>query len=225
MTEAFRPSSVKPSAKQPRPEAVAGSEAPEQTRERILSAALALFYDKGYRGTSLSAIAREVGISAPALYWHFSSKRDICFAAVHDELRRFSYALTPSAEEPTPDARLGQFVRTYVLLKLRQNERLKEPGALGAYRQLREALSRKQQEKLDAIQRQLYDLLHEILAFGRREGVFRFGDAAATSFAIITMCEYVFAWVRPGGRLSAAAIADLYRDLVLSMVGVSAAAK
>lgn len=223
MTEAFRPPSAKTSAKQSRPEAIAAAEPPEQTRERILSAALALFYDKGYRGTSLSAIAREVGISAPALYWHFSSKRDICFAAVHDELRRFAYALTPSAQEPTPDARLGQFVRTYVLLKLRQNERLKEPGALGAYRQLREALTGKQQEKLDAIQRQLYDLLHQILIAGEREGNFRFGDVTATSFAIITMCEYVFAWVRPGGRLSAATVADLYKDLVLSMVGASAA--
>jgi AcrR family transcriptional regulator len=201
------------------------AEAPEQTREKIVSAALALFYDKGYRGTSLIAIAKEVGISAPALYWHFSSKREICFAAVHDELRRFAYALTPSAEELTSDARLGQFVRTYVLLKLRQNERLKEPGALGAYRQLRDALTRKQQETLDRLQRQIYDLLHEILVSGQREGLFRFGDVTATSFAIITMCEYVFTWVRPGGRLSPPAVADLYRDMVLALVGCSASGK
>lgn len=194
-------------------------EPPEQTREKILAAALPLFYDKGYRGTSLNAIAKEVGISAPALYWHFSSKRDICFAAVHDELRRFSYALMPSGKENAPDLRLGQYVRTYVLLKLQQNERLKEPGALGAYRQLYDALSKKQQQQLDVIQRQIYQLLNQILEAGLARGVFRFGDLTATSFALITMCEYVFAWAHPQGRLGASAVADLYKDLALAMVG------
>jgi AcrR family transcriptional regulator len=194
-------------------------EPPEQTREKILTAALPLFYDKGYRGTSLNAIAKEVGISAPALYWHFSSKRDICFAAVHDELRRFAYALMPSGQEKAPEIRLGQFVRTYVFLKLQQNERLKEPGALGAYRQLYDALSKKQQQQLDVIQRQIYQLLTGILEAGVGSGTFRFGDLTATSFAIITMCEYVFSWAHPQGRLGASAVADLYKDLALSMVG------
>lgn len=201
------------------PEMPGADEAQEQTRERILAAALPLFYDKGYRGTSLSAIAKEVGISAPALYWHFSSKRDICFAAVHDELRRFSYALMPSGKESAPDLRLGQFVRTYVFLKLQQNERLKEPGALGAYRQIYDALSKKQQQQLDTLQRQIYQLLNKILSAGQSSGIFRFADLTATSFAIITMCEYVFSWAHPQGRLDAPAVADLYKDLALSMVG------
>lgn len=210
---------VKASVKQVVADISTESEAPEQTRQKILNAALPLFYDKGYRGTSLNAIAKEVGISAPGLYWHFKSKRDICFAAVHDELRRFSYALKPSGQESEPDVRLGQFVRMYVFLKLQQNERLKEPGALGAYRQLYDALTKKQQSQLDTIQRQIYDLLSQILSSGIEAGIFRFGDQTATSFAIITMCEYVFSWAHPKGRLTAAAVADLYKDLALSMVG------
>jgi AcrR family transcriptional regulator len=181
-------------------------EASEQTREKILR-----------------AIAAEVGISAPALYWHFASKREICFAAVHDELRHFAYALRPSAHEPTPDAQLAQFVRTYVLLKLQQNGRLKEPGALGAYRQLREALTRKEQGSLDALQHEVYSLLHTILEAGEKVGAFRFEDATATTFAALTMCEYVFSWVRPNGRLAASEVAGIYKDLVLSMVGCRAA--
>lgn len=193
-------------------------ESGDATRERILSAALPIFYDKGYKGTSLAAIAQEVGISAPALYWHFKSKREICFAAVHDELRRFAYALRPSASEPGPLNRLGHFVRSYVLLKLTQNERLKEPGALGAYRQLRDALTGKQQAQLDSLQREIRDILTAILEAGVEKGEFKIADRTATTYAIITMCEYVFSWAHPKGRLTAATIADLYRDLVLSMV-------
>lgn len=199
--------------------AAAPPEAAARTREKILKAALALFYDRGFRGTSLGAIASDAGISAPALYWHFASKRELCFEAVHDELRHFAYALSLSAHEPTPEARLRQFVRTYVILKLRQNERLKEPGALGAYRQLREALTKKQQGALDALQHEVYHLLRTILDAGHTTGTFRFEDTTATTFAILTICEYVFSWVRPAGRLGAADVAAIYQNLVLGMVG------
>ncbi len=138
---------------------------------------------------------------------------------MHNELHRFAYALMPSAHEPTPTARLNQFVRTYVILKLQQSERLKQPGALGAYRQLRDALTKKQQGVLDAMQRGVYALLRGILDAGRASGDFRFDDATATCFAILTMCEYVFSWVHPGGRLSSADVAGLYQKLVLGMVG------
>lgn len=197
---------------------------PDQTRERIVKAAMALFYERGYRGTSLAAIAQELGISAPALYWHFSSKRDICFTAVYEELDRFAYALQPCLQEPTPERQLGQFVRTYVLLKLHQNEWLREPGAVGAYRQLRQAMTPKQRERLDALQRQVYQMLRGILERGREAGLFRFDDLTATSFAIVTLCEYVFSWVQPGGRLAPDAVADIYRGLVLGMVGAPPAA-
>lgn len=190
----------------------------DETRERILSAALLLFYAKGYKGTSLVEIAREVGISAPALYWHFKSKREICFAAVYDELRRFTYALRPSASESSPAQGLAHFVQTYVLLKLAQNKRLKEPGALGAYRQLHDAMTAKQQTKLDALQREAKDILTKVLKEGMDKGTFDVADLTVTTHAIITMCEYVFSWVRPGGRLTASAIAERYRDLAISMV-------
>lgn len=199
-------------------ELVSKPENGDATRERILAAALPLFYDKGYKGTSLAAIAREVGISAPALYWHFKSKRDICFAAVQDELRRFAYALRPSATETDPLTGLGQFVRSYVLLKLGQNERLKEPGALGAYRQLYDGLTAKQRTQLDSLQREVRDTLAKILDAGIAERTFSVPDRTAATYAVITMCEYVFSWAHPGGRLSAAAIADIYRDLVVAMV-------
>jgi AcrR family transcriptional regulator len=51
------------------------------TKELMLQAALALFADKGYEGTSVRDIARSVGLSESVLYAHFSSKGAIFDAA------------------------------------------------------------------------------------------------------------------------------------------------
>ena len=52
------------------------------TRERILDAALDLFIEQGYDKTSLREIAERVGVTKAALYYHFESKEEI-FARSH----------------------------------------------------------------------------------------------------------------------------------------------
>ncbi|MEV0286010.1 MULTISPECIES: TetR family transcriptional regulator [unclassified Kribbella] len=47
------------------------------TSERILEAARILFAARGYRASSMQAIADEVGITKAALYYHFDSKEEI----------------------------------------------------------------------------------------------------------------------------------------------------
>ena len=47
------------------------------TRERIPIVALQLFAEKGYEATSMREIAEQLGITKPALYYHFDSKEAI----------------------------------------------------------------------------------------------------------------------------------------------------
>lgn len=47
------------------------------TKKRIIDAALTLFAENGYNGTSVEQIAEAVGIKAPSLYKHFKGKEDI----------------------------------------------------------------------------------------------------------------------------------------------------
>ena len=56
----------------------------EDTKQKILSAALELFSICGYDAVSVGQIAKTVGIKAPSLYNHFASKRAI-FDALFDE--------------------------------------------------------------------------------------------------------------------------------------------
>ena len=57
---------------------MAKSEIP--TRERIVSAASALFYADGIRGVSVDAVAAKAGITKRTLYYHFESKDDLVAA-------------------------------------------------------------------------------------------------------------------------------------------------
>ena len=47
------------------------------TKERLIKAALELFSENGYEGTSVDQIAKAVGIRAPSIYAHFKGKDEI----------------------------------------------------------------------------------------------------------------------------------------------------
>ena len=48
-----------------------------QRREVIEGAATEVFAERGYRGASMDEIARRAGVTAPVVYDHFASKRDL----------------------------------------------------------------------------------------------------------------------------------------------------
>ncbi len=54
----------------------------ERTRRRLLEIAVRRFADDGYRATSVSAVAREAGVSQAAVYAYFANKEALFDAAV-----------------------------------------------------------------------------------------------------------------------------------------------
>ncbi len=77
-----RRSSVKPNSR---------SRGGDRTRRRILAASLRLFSRNGFHGTSIRGLARSVGLTEAAIYYHFPSKRAIV-QALYEE-RGFTTAL------------------------------------------------------------------------------------------------------------------------------------
>ena len=82
-----------------------GSEtaAAEPPRRQMLAAAIDCFARHGYRGTSIDRIAREVGVTKGALYYHFRDKEDLLFAAVTERVGEFERGVLRDAE-PAKDA-------------------------------------------------------------------------------------------------------------------------
>ena len=76
--------------------ALVAFEQPNVTRERILSAAMCVFAQKGWQKTSLDEIAAAAGMTKGAIYWHFRNKNDLFFALLDARLQRNT---SPVADE------------------------------------------------------------------------------------------------------------------------------
>jgi AcrR family transcriptional regulator len=71
----------------------------EERRGQIVDAALKLVAERGVQGTTLHAIANELGVTHPALYSHFAGRREIMLAALDVLFDRIMAVHRASTEE------------------------------------------------------------------------------------------------------------------------------
>ncbi|MCB0209039.1 MAG: TetR/AcrR family transcriptional regulator [Anaerolineae bacterium] len=57
-----------------------------ETKQQIIAIASELFINNGYERTSLTDIAKQIGITKPAIYYHFESKEALFLAVVNNFL-------------------------------------------------------------------------------------------------------------------------------------------
>lgn len=69
---------------EPRETATSRERAKARRRAALLAAAARLFAERGYSGTSIEELGAAVGVSGPALYKHFTGKREILAAILLD---------------------------------------------------------------------------------------------------------------------------------------------
>ncbi|MGW5401668.1 TetR family transcriptional regulator [Streptomyces sp. NPDC003952] len=79
------------------------TETAPDTRRRILRVSMELFAVHGFHETSLREIAERVGVSKPAVLYHFPGKADILDALVEPMLRDLAAALARAAAAGAPD--------------------------------------------------------------------------------------------------------------------------
>jgi AcrR family transcriptional regulator len=181
--------------------------------ERILRAAIALFRERGYHGSSMRTLARALRMEAASLYYHFAAKQDILFAILDRTLDDLLDGVGRAvAAVDGPLARLRAAVRFHVLFHAhRQHEAFLSHSELRSLTQanLRLVLTRR-----DEYER----VFRGLLSVGARAGVFQVGDVRLTAMAILTMCTGVATWFSDRGRLAPEAIADRYVEMILRSV-------
>ncbi len=90
----------------------------EKTRQSVIDAALKLFGQRGYSGTTLRLIADEAGCSRGPIYWHFANKEEL-----FEEILAYSQVplerlVTSCQNSTTPEATAADFARQWLRLLL-----------------------------------------------------------------------------------------------------------
>lgn len=67
---------------------------PERRRPLVLDAALEVFVERGYRGTSMQAVADAAGVTKPVVYECYPNKDELLLALLDREERRLLAAIT-----------------------------------------------------------------------------------------------------------------------------------
>lgn len=75
------------------------------TKDIILACARDQYLSDGYKGLSMRKIADKAGISATAIYRHFSNKEELFHRLVKKGFAMYTQYLTPALDEPTAEMR------------------------------------------------------------------------------------------------------------------------
>lgn len=188
----------------------------EDSARAIETAALELFAEHGYHGTTLRQIARRGEISPAGIYHHFPAKIDILFSLIHRSLTRMvtttEGAVAAAGDEPLAqlEAAMRAHVAYHVDSQLEAFVGLTELRSFEGRRlAVIVALRRRQQHIFDEI----------VLRIAANEPRVRYPDEV--SRAIVTMGMSVANWYRHGRALSRAEVLDRYVELATVMAGGS----
>jgi AcrR family transcriptional regulator len=97
----------------------------ELSREKILSAAIALFSERGYAGTSVADVCERAGVVKTALYWHFESKEGLLDAALARVAEAWIEQIRANVEEASGvEERCDRFIAGLRWLVVERSETL-----------------------------------------------------------------------------------------------------
>ena len=85
---------------------------PQDTRQRLVDAAMHLFWEKGYQSTSIADVLRAAGANAGSLYHFFPTKQDLLVAV----LEQYRAGIHPMLLEPAWEGVSDPLERVFALL-------------------------------------------------------------------------------------------------------------
>jgi AcrR family transcriptional regulator len=184
-------------------------------REQILARAAALFARRGYAGTSMNDVAEACGVSKAALYHYVRDKEGLlaAIAGAHiDRLGALVDAVLADSAGDDPERRVRRLVEAF----------------LAAY-----ADAQDEHRVLTDDVRFLPEAERARVLDGERRVVAAFADAVAAArpelrrdgldkpltMLLFGMMNWMFTWLRPGGRYTHGDLAPVVADLFFGGLG------
>lgn len=185
-------------------------------QQRLLDAAVEVFAEQGYGGTSTRDIAARAGRSPAAVYVHHPSKEDLLFA-ISERGHRDALACLQAAYDGSSDPieRLHRMVQRFSLWHL-ENVRLARVAQYELH-----ALTPEHREGIVGLRREFHRLIRTALEAGIRDGVFEIHDVHRTAHSLLSLGIDLVRWFDADLDPDMASIATHNADLAVRMVSQS----
>jgi TetR/AcrR family transcriptional regulator, cholesterol catabolism regulator len=156
-----------------------------------------IFRDQGFDATSVSDIARSLGLTKAGLYHHFESKEALLFEIIMfglDTVR--DEVLLPVAQIRDPEERLRELILRHARIITRGR------GAVAHIGDEVRALPPSARKRIERRMRVYLDLVRGAIAELKAAGRLRPIDPTVAAFSVIGMVLWLPRWFRQDGRLT-----------------------
>jgi AcrR family transcriptional regulator len=182
-----------------------------KTAQAIRDQSLKLFAMHGYAAVSMRMIADAVGVQVSALYNHYPTKQALLMDLLVKHMEALLSSWSSFAANPLPPREaLDRFARFHIRYHITRPDEV-----FLSYMELR-SLDRDNFAKLDALRRRYETVLTGILE------ALPVDEPKVSAMAILGMLTGATTWYKPSGRLTAQELEEIYAQLALNCVGLTA---
>lgn len=182
-------------------------------KAEICRTAARIFHERGFDATSVSDLARTLGITKAGLYHYFTSKEELLFEIMTFGLERVNEeVILPAHAIADPEERLRQIVLRHAQISTRAQ------GAVAQLIDETRALPPAARKRVRQAMRVYLNLIRDTLNELRDQGRLRELDVTAAAFSIIGMILWLPKWFHAGGPLTNEQAAVEIANLALSAV-------
>ncbi|MDL4774607.1 TetR/AcrR family transcriptional regulator [Actinomadura xylanilytica] len=179
---------------------------------RILDAAVRLFAERGFDGTSVQGVVEAARVTKGALYHYFGSKDDLLYEIYRPLIARRLADLDRVLAEGLPPAETVRAVLAGLILTT--------AGHIDEAKVFTREMHRLDQRRMHAVRadwRRYHVLFRGLIEDGQARGVFSAAATAETATIVaLGMVDQMPRWYRADGRATAEALAAEVSEFVLA---------
>ena len=179
-------------------------------REKIISVAVELFHEKGYRATSVQDIANKCGVTKAALYYYIQSKEEILWEIFDKTMTTAEQRMEELMNRKMPvEERLKAVVYNHIM-----NVRDEAPYITIFFTE-KAHLPINKQEEINHRRRTYEKKISAIFEQGINEGILKPLPVLPTVYGLLGICNWMYQWYNPHGKFSPEEMANLYSEILL----------
>jgi TetR/AcrR family transcriptional regulator, cholesterol catabolism regulator len=182
----------------------------EARRAEICRTAAQIFRDRGFDASSVSDVARALGLTKAGLYHYYDSKEALLFAIMSFGLDRVrDEVVVPVRGIRNPEERLRQLIVRHARIATRGQ------GAVAHLGDEVRALPASARRQVERRFRKYFDLVRDTLSELKAAGRMRDIDVTVAAFSLLGMILWLPRWFRQDGRLTQAQVAEELAKMAL----------